>query len=291
MNVFRVVVFIATLYGFAESSIHMEPAAPSGTYQVYLIIAVGMFALLLLGGAIILFVLYYQKRMVQEKLQRQVMEIDFQKRMIEAALESQENERRRVAGDLHDSIGAMLSTIRLSFLTFARQHNGAQESVTENKKLIDETIESVRRISRDLMPSTLEKFGLSQAVKDMCERFQSSTQLAISFTESGEPRSLGKKQDLMVFRIIQELINNALKHANASAIQVNFINDDSFTATVEDNGVGFDVEAHKLDKTSGKGLGLFNIENRARLAGADIQFSSEKGRGTKTTLTMLYEKI
>src|SRR6187200_1371083 len=116
MNVFRVVVFIPTLYGFAESSIHMEPAAPSGTYQVYLIIAVGMFALLLLGGAIILFVLYYQKRMVQEKLQRQVMEIDFQKRMIEAALESQENERRRVAGDLHDSIGAMLSTIRLSFL-------------------------------------------------------------------------------------------------------------------------------------------------------------------------------
>jgi two-component system, NarL family, sensor kinase len=250
-----------------------------------------MIALMLLGGAIILFVLYYQKRMVQEKLQRQVMEIDFQKRMMEAALESQENERRRVAGDLHDSIGAMLSTIRLSFLTFARQHNAAQESVTENKKLIDETIESVRRISRDLMPSTLEKFGLSQAVKDLCERFQSSSQMMISFTETGEPRSLGKKQDLMVFRIIQELINNALKHANASTIQVDFINAQSFTAIVQDNGVGFDIDALKSDKTAEKGLGLFNIENRARLAGADIQFSSEKGRGTKTTLTMLYEKI
>lgn len=269
----------------------MESTVQAGTYQVYLVIAIAMTSVLLLGGAIILFVLYYQKRMVQEKLERQVMQTDFQKRMIEAALESQENERRRVAGDLHDSIGAMLSTIRLSFLAFAKQNASNSEVVNENKKMIDDTIDSVRRISRDLMPSTLEKFGLSQAVKEMCDRFQSTAQLPILFIERGEGGLLDKKRELMVFRIIQELINNALKHSGASTIKVSFHNASQLTIIVEDDGVGFDLETHKSDKTHGKGLGLFNIENRARLANAELTFNSSPGKGTKTILIIPYEKI
>lgn len=270
----------------------MESAAgQAGINQVYLIIGVAIASILLLGGAIILFVLYYQKRMVQEKFQRQVMEIDFHKKMMEASLESQENERRRVAADLHDSIGAMLSTIRLSFLTYARQSNTDKDSISESKKMIDDTIDSVRRISRDLMPSTLEKFGLSQAVKEMCERFESTSSMPIVFEESGEQKSLSKKHELMIFRIVQELINNALKHSGASSIKVTFRNSDNLTVVVEDNGKGFDIQHHLQDRTAGKGLGLFNIENRARVTGAEILFESQENKGSKTTLIIPYEKI
>lgn len=264
----------------------------SETVQVYLIIAVGVVAMLLMAGSIILFVLYYQKRMVQEQYKRQQLELDYQKKMMEAALESQENERRRVAGDLHDSIGAMLSTIRVSLITQAKRANADVDSITESKKMLDDTIESVRRISRDLMPSTLEKFGLAQAVKEMCERFQSTAALPITYTEEGEIQDISKKRELMIFRIIQEIINNALKHAQATFIKVAFRSDEkNLTIIIEDNGIGFNVEEHKNDKRSGKGLGLFNIENRARLVSADVQFHSAENQGTRILLIIPYEKV
>ena len=266
--------------------------AHNETIQVYLIIAVAVVAMLLMAGSIILFVLYYQKRMVQEQFKRQQLELDFQKQMMEAALESQENERRRVAGDLHDSIGAMLSTIRVSLITQAKRANADVESITESKKMLDDTIESVRRISRDLMPSTLEKFGLAQAVKEMCERFQSTAALPITYIEEGELNAISKKRELMIFRIIQELINNALKHSQASQINVNFFGEEkNLTIIVEDNGIGFNVEEHKNDKRSGKGLGLYNIENRTRLVNADVEFNSATNRGSRIVLTIPYEKI
>jgi two-component system, NarL family, sensor kinase len=266
--------------------------AQNETIQIYLIIAVAVVAMLLMAGSIILFVLYYQKRMVQEQFKRQQLELDFQKQMMEAALESQENERRRVAGDLHDSIGAMLSTIRVSLITQAKRANADVESITESKKMLDDTIESVRRISRDLMPSTLEKFGLAQAVKEMCERFQSTAALPITYNEEGELHPISKKRELMIFRVIQELINNALKHAQASEIKVNFAGDEkNLTIIVEDNGIGFNVEEIRNDKRSSKGLGLYNIENRTRLVNADVEFNSGTNQGSRVVLTIPYEKI
>src|SRR5690606_3085344 len=178
------------------------------TSQVYLIIGVSATAMLLMAGSIILFVLYYQKRMTEEQLGRQRMEIEYQKKMIEASLESQERERRRVAGDLHDSIGAMLSTIRLSLIAHAKKYPGERESIAESKKMLDDTSESVRRISRDLMPSTLERSGLVQAVKEMCERFQSTSSIPIVFREIGDTPNLPATGELMLFRIIQEVLNN-----------------------------------------------------------------------------------
>ena len=219
------------------------------------------------------------------------MELDHQKKMLEAILESQENERRRVAGDLHDSIGAMLSTIRVSLLTYAKKTPSGEQGILESKKMLDDTIDSVRKISRDLMPGTLEKFGLSQAVNEMCERFQTTTGLPIAFEEIGETLPLGKTRELMIFRIIQELLNNALKHAEATAIKIVFVNGDQLEVVVEDNGKGFNAEEHKFDRTPGKGLGLFNIENRARLAGAIVEFLVPPTQGSKIIIKVPYEKI
>jgi two-component system NarL family sensor kinase len=258
------------------------------TTQTYLLIGVAIIAVLLMGGAIILFVLYYQKRMAEEKLQRHQMELQFQKKMIEAALESQENERRRVAADLHDSIGAMLSTIRLSLTTHVKQNKQDLESIAESKRMLDDTIDSIRRISRDLMPSTLEKFGLPLAVREMCDRFQSTASVPISFEEIGTTPHLSKTRELMIFRIIQELLNNAIKHSGASCLKVLLRNSDHLDVIVEDDGTGFDLDEQQK---MGQGLGLFTIENRARLAGGAVIFNSEPGKGSKTIISVPYEKV
>jgi two-component system, NarL family, sensor kinase len=249
--------------------------------------AIATVGMLLLAIAIVLFVLFYQKRMLQEQVKRQLMEADFQRKMLQAALDSQENERRRLAGDLHDSIGAMLSTIRVGLSTLAKKEEGPSEAIIQTKQMLDDTIESVRSISRDLMPSTLEKFGLSQAIKEICERISSATKLPVNFHEDGQSVALDKQKEVMLFRVVQELLNNALKHSQATTIQVNTLWNHDLSITVEDNGIGFDHDQRKDGKTAGKGLGLFNIENRARLLGASVAFGKPAmNRGTRISLRL-----
>lgn len=258
--------------------------------HVAFLIAIGTAGMLLLVIAIVLFMVFYQKRMLQEQYKRQQMELEFQQKMIEAALQSQEEERHRLAGELHDNIGAMLSAIRLGIITLGRQI-GEPQLVDYPKEMLDETIQSVRRISRDLMPATLEKFGLAPAVKELCDRFQSTAGLPISCEIVGEIKGTEKTQELLLFRIVQELINNALKHAQATKIKVTLTDNHGITVDVEDDGVGFDAEAIKNSREPGKGLGLFNIENRARALGATITYDKERMKGSKTTLHVSYEKV
>jgi len=205
------------------------------------------------------------------------MEVEHQQKMLQAALESQENERKRLAADLHDSIGAMLSTIRLRLGTLARTEGIPTADIDQTKNMLDDTIVSVRRLSRDLLPSTLEKFGLSHAVKELCEQYSLVSGLPIKFSEVGTPAEKQQTDQLMIFRIVQELINNAMKHAQPSVIQVAFDWQKSFELRVSDDGNGFLVDQVRK---SGKGLGLFNMENRARLLNGQLSFHTNQPKGT-----------
>jgi signal transduction histidine kinase len=236
--------------------------------------------MLILAGGIVFFVLFYKKRMLEARLREQNLEVVYQQKMMEAALESQESERKRVAADLHDGIGAMLSAVRMNLGTLARTESVNAETIQPVKTMLDETIESVRKISRDLLPSTLEKFGLNVALKEMCERFQSLTEAGITYTEHGEAVPMEKSREIFVFRIVQELINNALKHAHASAISVQVTWDSQLTIVVTDNGKGFSPDVQP------KGLGLFNMQNRARVLHGTFIIESNTSSGTKATLTV-----
>jgi two-component system, NarL family, sensor kinase len=249
-----------------------------------LIFSIATAGMLFLVGAIITFVVFYQKRMLQEQFKRQAMEFEYQQKMMQAELESQESERRKLAADLHDSIGGMLSTIRVGMSTMAKSLPNPQ-SMDETKQMLDDTISSVRRISRDLMPSTLEKFGLMYAIKELCERFEQTARISIRFSENGEIPKLDSQRELMIFRIAQELLNNAVKHAEATEIKVSTRMGSAIELVVEDNGIGFDADFFKTDAAGNKGLGLYSIENRARLLGGEITFEKGRTKGSKTTLT------
>lgn len=136
------------------------------------------------------------------------------------------------------------------------------------------------------MPSTLEKFGLVHALREICERFQATSKITIHFHEQTEIQPMEKSRELMIFRVVQELLNNAIKHSQASEINVMIAANDHLHVSVEDNGIGFNAEEMKKDKQSGKGLGLFNIENRARLLGGALAYDTERKKGSKTILTL-----
>jgi two-component system NarL family sensor kinase len=259
----------------------MEP-----TFSEFLIMfSLATLMMLVLASSIILFMVFYQKKMVQEQLKRQQLEFEFQQKMLQAELQSQETERRRLAADLHDSIGGMLSTIRVGISTMARLLPDPQ-SIDQTKQMLDDTIGSVRRISRDLMPSTLEKFGLVHALREICERFQATSKITIHFHEQNEIGPMDKSRELMIFRVVQELLNNAIKHSQATEINVSINSGDQLYVSVEDDGIGFNADEMKKDKQNGKGLGLFNIENRARLLGGNLDYDIARTKGSKTILTL-----
>ena len=257
--------------------------------QFALIFSLATVAMLVLAGFIIVFVVYYQKKMVQEQVKRQQLELEFQQRLMEATLESEESERRRLAGDLHDSVGGMLSTIRVGLTAIAKQLPDPS-LVEQSKRILDDTLTSVRRISLDLMPSTLEKFGLMPALKELCERFEGASHIPVNLVERGEIKAMPASRALKIYRIVQELINNAVKHAEANVINVITTGDQhAVQISVQDDGKGFDPSLNHSATLKGSGLGLFNMENRARLLNARLEFESDFGKGSKITLHINYE--
>jgi len=137
------------------------------------------------------------------------------------------------------------------------------------------------------MSSTLEKFGLAQALKELCDRVQGASQLPIQFQEQEQIPVLDKNKELLIYRIVQELLNNAVKHSKASLVSVTLIGGMSFHLEVEDDGVGFNFDDQKNDKRFGKGLGLYSIENRASLLNAKLEFEMQRTKGSKISLTLL----
>ena len=251
---------------------------------VLYIIVGGTIGMLLISSSIIFFVLLYQRKMLQNKLDMQNLETDFQKQLLAKELESQETERNRVGSELHDSVGAMLSTIRLSMKMAISDHNKLKELSGDLTKYLDETIESVRTISRDLYPAGLKSFGVLGVVNELAERITKSQQLEVQCESQGEVVRMSQKNELMIFRIMQELINNAIKHSRATHLHILFKwQEEKLVINVEDDGIGFTTE--QLDPAK-RGIGLYNISNRAVLINANVKFANLENSGAHIIITV-----
>ena len=204
-----------------------------------------------------------------------------QQEIIANTITAQENERKRIARDLHDEVGAMLSVVKLNVNRIEKKSGepAAKELATETKQYLDDVILQVRRISRALLPPSLEKLGLWSAIEELATWINKSEQIKIECRKSGEPFRFESSKELAFFRIVQELLNNAMKHSSATIVEVNFrFQNNSLAFTVADNGRGFNPE----EKAAG--LGLKNLESRSALAGAGFKLKSWPGKGTRAVL-------
>jgi signal transduction histidine kinase len=241
----------------------------------YLLLAIGTAGMLIMAAAIVVFILFYQKRMLHEKLKQHQMELDHKEKSLRLALESQENERKRIAKDLHDGVQAMMQALRVSVLTVIK--DSSEHDKKEIQDMVSELNETVRAVSWDLMPATLEKFGLTSALEEFCKRLDGKIAIPVHFTKQGSPQSLDTNQQLLLYRIAQESVNNAIKHSKASKIEVSINWSEGLHLTIIDDGVGFD---HTTKSTGTSGLGLSNLESRARLLNADLRFLKNSPSGS-----------
>ncbi|QHT69780.1 AAA family ATPase [Rhodocytophaga rosea] len=199
-----------------------------------------------------------------------------------AILKTQENERRRIAEELHDGLGYMLSTLKLNLTSLKEQLSGPEEQVQflhNSFLLLEDSFKELKSISNNLMPDLLFQFGLLVAVEDLCKKVNDAGKLHITFRHYNFKRKLKKDFELEVFRIVQELINNTIKHAQAINLEIQFlIQQDRLVIMAEDDGKGFDFQ--KKIKSRSKGKGLTNITNRINFMRGTLRVESSEDFGT-----------
>ncbi|SNR70711.1 ATP-binding protein [Flavobacterium sp. ov086] len=198
-----------------------------------------------------------------------------------ALVEGEEVERKRIARDLHDGLGSMLSGLKIH-LKLAGNENAL--STKEVGVLLDDSIKELRNISQNLMPESLLKLSLEYALRDLCMA-NSNVKTTIEFQYLIKESNLPKNYEIVIYRIIQELLNNASKYAKASQILVSCSqNKETFFITVEDNGIGFNVSENR------SGMGLKNIKNRVEFLNGKLEIESSENKGTSVYIELKVKK-
>ncbi len=202
--------------------------------------------------------------------------LELYKQSIFTEINTLERERSRMAADLHDEVGPVLSAVKLRLSSLEIPDPEDQLELSKTNEQIDNLLRRMREISFDLMPNSLLRKGLPAAVQEFIEYCSKNTALHISFRH--EDVFLNQQQSINLYRIIQEIIHNTIKHAGASELLMEMKKEKShLILTVRENGVGFDFIS-KSDEA--KGLGLRNLLSRIEIIGGQMFFESKKGKGT-----------
>jgi two-component system, NarL family, sensor kinase len=265
---------------------------PSGVTSVMFF---GTFGMLTLAVGLIVFIIFHQRKVIRYQGTLQRMEQDQQRMLLNASIRLQEEERQRLAADLHDDAGPLLATARLYLNeNLVNMDKASQlQSIYNAKQIIDDTIQLIRNISHSLMPPTLKNFGLESALNDLFQKISGSGSLNASCRFHDYKERLKTEDELILFRVLQELVNNILKHSNASFIHVTQnINGDRFFLRMHHDGRGLtQADFEKLNK-SPVGLGLKNIQSRLKLLSGNIYFEKDVSQTYyKVTIELSKEEI
>ncbi|MFN8289786.1 MAG: sensor histidine kinase [Chitinophagaceae bacterium] len=247
----------------------------------------GLLNKILIGSAValltVILLLFRNHRQKQKLQQQRISELETEKKLTvtEGVLKGEEQERTRLAKDLHDGLGGMLSGIKYSLNTMKGNlimTPENQQAFERSMDMLDSSIKEMRRVAHNMMPEALVKFGLDTALRDFCNDINQSGALQVSYQSIGLPdAAIDQTTGITIYRIVQELINNTMKHAAARKAIVQVTRQQQqLTVTVEDDGRGFDTAILR----GAEGIGWNNIKNRVEFLKGKLDIDSQPGKGT-----------
>lgn len=244
--------------------------------KFYFGIITAMVAFVIITGGFILVMIRYQRKLLFKQRELMRLDAEHKQELLLSNIRSAEEQRKQIARDVHDEIGSIFSTLSLSVNRFSTGDPQQVAHIETSKSLIQSGINSVRRISHAIVPMELELLGLEQTLENHFETMRSLTGMVIVFDNSASIDRFREEAALAVYRIIQELCSNCVKHAGATELSV-IISEDArgIRIAYKDNGRG----SGTTERSAGKGIGLRNIESRVLLLNGTSAFVSEHGAG------------
>ena len=264
---------------------------PAADYRVVLFMMVaGSLLLFLLACFIVSFLLLYQKLQQQYKREKKILEETFANEVLQAQLEIKEQTLLLVSQEIHDNLGQMLSLVKLNLNMLARSVEppvvNELRTITE---LVSRTIRDMRNLSKTLNAGFMLEEGLAEALAFQLNLIEKAGLHQTVLHQEGNQRRMDTQKEVIIFRIAQELLNNILKHAQATSLSlVLSYTQQAFILFIEDNGIGFEQHLRQPSLSNEKGSGLVNMQNRAKLIGAQFTLESKPNVGTTARLLLPY---
>ena len=226
-----------------------------------------------------MFFLFSRRRIVKTELEKANLEIEHQKDVQQATIITQEEERKRIAQDMHDAISSKLNVVSLNANLLIHDEISSEEThkIANNILGVTSTVlENSRKIAHDLLPPTLQKFGLAAAMEELCDEVEETGKFKIKLNLNYTLDALLPELELHIFRIAQELMNNAIKYSEAKTLTLSLDSDEKMVVfKYKDDGKGFVLSEAK----QAKGLGMSGIENRASILNAGLNIQTNPGDG------------
>lgn len=252
--------------------------------EIRFAIILGSLLLVILVLLIIIAIILYRNRQVKHRKEKQELEKNLAQILLQSQLEIQEQTLKNISQEIHDNIGQVLSLAKLNLSTMEPDNpDELKEKIADSKKLVSKAIQDLRDLSKSMNTDNIEALGLVRAVEyevDMIRKAGFKTELNVE----GSKIRLEPQKELILFRIIQEVTNNIIKHAEAASIEISIAYTESeLKIEVKDDGKGFDLSPLN-ENSSAFGLGIRNMHSRAKLINADFNMNSEMGKGTTVSL-------
>lgn len=252
----------------------------------FLIIIGGLLAFLLVGFVVTVLLLY-QKRQHRQEHELTRLKEEYDQEVLKSQLEIQEATLKNIAQELHDNIGQILSVVKLSLsvLPIEKEHK-AYEPLQHIKEVLNKAVFDLADLTKSLHTDRIAQIGLVESVRFDLQTLTKAGLMNVAFEVEGEEYKLSGQKEVFIFRIFQELVNNILKHARATQLNIllDYTSSDNFILSVADNGIGFSLQDKKDSKSPLNGVGLKSMMNRAKLIGATIVFDSQPGKGTSVKM-------
>ncbi|WP_373521862.1 sensor histidine kinase [Aquiflexum sp.] len=243
--------------------------------DLFVIILLGFFLMLFMVSFIIIMVIYHRQRQIQNRQKVESMKAAYENTILNVEKEIGEDILGHVGRELHDNVGQLLSLAKLNL------SSSKVEKVHEGKVLINEIIREVRALSKSLNLDWVDSITLEEFIKKELSKLESTGFCKVAFQKNGQALQLDKEKKLVLIRIIQESLNNAIKHAHPSLIEITVDSDTSKSEiTIKDNGKGFDVSKNS------EGSGMYNLKNRMTTIGGSLMIRSNIGKGTELKLVL-----
>lgn len=241
--------------------------------DLFVIILLGFFLMLLMVSFIIIMVIFHRQRQLENRQKVLALEASYENTLLNAEKEIREETLANVGRELHDNIGQMLSLAKINL------SSSKPTSISEGKSIINEVIKEVRGLSKSLNLDWVEAISIEEFIKRELQKVENSGYCKVNFSHKGDALELEKDHKLILIRILQETLNNALKHAAPDMISIEIDNSgEKSVVTIQDDGAGFDTS---IEST---GLGMTNLKKRMETIGGEIKIASELEKGTLITL-------